>query len=115
MSATGTLLNTALIYAGNNLKLFADRLHNLHGDITAGNSLWMQKNASGTANTEIINRSGTIETTRGDITIKTGHLLNERDGLTVTETSTDNSSLIREWVMASFMSISVSLKTAVTD
>ncbi|MBJ9075857.1 hemagglutinin repeat-containing protein [Citrobacter amalonaticus] len=94
MSATGTLLNTALIYAGNNLKLFADRLHNLHGDILAGNSLWMQKNASGTANTEIINRSGTIETTRGDITIKTGHLLNERDGLTVTETSTDNSSLI---------------------
>ncbi|EQB4817914.1 hemagglutinin repeat-containing protein [Citrobacter amalonaticus] len=94
MSATGTLLNTALIYAGNNLKLFADRLHNLHGDILAGNSLWMQKNASGAANTEIINRSGTIETTRGDITIKTGHLLNERDGLTVTETSTDNSSLI---------------------
>ncbi|WP_410374631.1 hemagglutinin repeat-containing protein [Citrobacter freundii complex sp. CFNIH2] len=94
MTAAGTLLNTALIYTGNNLKLFADRLHNLHGDILAGNSLWMQKNASGTANTEIINRSGTIETTRGDITIKTGHLLNERDGLTVTETSTDNSSLI---------------------
>lgn len=94
MSATGTLLNTALIYAGNNLKLFADRIHNTYGDILAGNSLWMQKNASGAANTEIINRSGTIETTRGDITIKTGHLLNERDGLTVTETSTDNSSLI---------------------
>ena len=94
MSATGTLLNTALIYAGNNLKLFADRIHNTYGDILAGNSLWMQKNASGTANTEIINRSGTIETTRGDITIKTGHLLNERDGLTVTETSTDNSSLL---------------------
>lgn len=94
MSAAGTLLNTALIYAGNNLKLYADRIHNLYGDMLAGNSLWMQKNASGTANTEIINRSGTIETTRGDITIKTGHLLNERDGLTVTETSTDNSSLI---------------------
>ncbi|MDM2736342.1 hemagglutinin repeat-containing protein [Citrobacter sp. Ct235] len=94
MTAAGTLLNTALIYAGNNLKLFADRIHNTYGDILAGNSLWMQKNASGTANTEIINRSGTIETTRGDITIKTGHLLNERDGLTVTETSTDNSSLI---------------------
>lgn len=94
MSTTGTLLNTALIYAGNNLSLFAARVHNIYGDILAGNSLWMQKNASGTANTEIINRSGTIETTRGDITIKTGHLLNERDGLTVTETSTDNSSLI---------------------
>ncbi|EPM0022241.1 hemagglutinin repeat-containing protein [Citrobacter farmeri] len=87
MTAAGTLLNTALIYAGNNLKLFADRIHNTYGDILAGNSLWMQKNASGTANTEIINRSGTIETTRGDITINTGHLLNQRDGLQVTETN----------------------------
>lgn len=94
MSAAGTLLNTALIYAGNNLALFADRIHNLHGDILAGNSLWMQKNEQGATNEEIINRSGTIETTHGDIFIKTAHLLNERDGLTVTETSTDNSSLI---------------------
>ncbi|KFB98694.1 putative heme utilization/adhesion exoprotein [Trabulsiella guamensis ATCC 49490] len=86
MAAAGTLLNTALIYAGNNLKLFADRIHNIYGDILAGNSLWMQKTASGTANTEIINRSGNIETLRGDITLATGHLLNERDGLQATET-----------------------------
>ncbi|HAU5607701.1 hemagglutinin repeat-containing protein [Citrobacter koseri] len=85
MSAASTLLNTALIYAGNNLELFADRIHNLHGDILAGNSLWMQKNAQGTTNAEIINRSGTIETTNGDITISTVHLLNEADGLTVSQ------------------------------
>ncbi len=33
MNVAGTLLNSALIYAGNNLKLFTDRLHNQHGDI----------------------------------------------------------------------------------
>lgn len=49
----------------------------------------MQKNASGAANTEIINRSGTIETTRGDITIHTGHLLNEADGLTISQSERD--------------------------
>ncbi|KFB99277.1 putative heme utilization/adhesion exoprotein [Trabulsiella guamensis ATCC 49490] len=85
MTAAGTLLNTALIYAGNNLKLFADRIHNIYGDILAGNSLWMQKNAGGTVNTEVINRSGTIETTNGDIVINTGHLLNEADGLTISQ------------------------------
>ncbi|EKQ5615531.1 Contact-dependent inhibitor A, partial [Escherichia coli] len=76
MNVAGTLLNSALIYAGNNLKLFTDRLHNQHGDILAGNSLWVQKDSSGTANSEIINRSGNIETTRGDITMNTAHLLN---------------------------------------
>ncbi|MDS0813582.1 hemagglutinin repeat-containing protein, partial [Escherichia coli] len=77
----GTLLNSALIYAGNNLKLFTDRLHNQHGDILAGNSLWVQKDSSGTANSEIINRSGNIETTRGDITMNTAHLLNSWDAI----------------------------------
>lgn len=76
-----TLLNSALIYAGNNLKLFTDRLHNQHGDILAGNSLWVQKDSSGTANSEIINRSGNIETTRGDITMNTAHLLNSWDAI----------------------------------
>ncbi|HDX3406347.1 TPA: filamentous hemagglutinin N-terminal domain-containing protein, partial [Escherichia coli] len=71
MNVAGTLLNSALIYAGNNLKLFTDRLHNQHGDILADNSLWVQKDSSGTANSEIINRSGNIETTRGDITMNT--------------------------------------------
>ncbi|MCI2290157.1 hemagglutinin repeat-containing protein [Enterobacter sp. I4] len=85
MTAAGTLLNTALIYAGNNLSLFAARIHNIYGDILADNSLWMQKNAVGEANAEVINRSGTIETTRGDITVNTGHLINEADGLTVSQ------------------------------
>ncbi|HDC0124492.1 TPA: hemagglutinin repeat-containing protein, partial [Escherichia coli] len=68
-------------YAGNNLKLFTDRLHNQHGDILADNSLWVQKDSSGTANSEIINRSGNIETTRGDITMNTAHLLNSWDAI----------------------------------
>ncbi|RCA29876.1 Contact-dependent inhibitor A, partial [Escherichia coli] len=71
----------ALIYAGNNLKLFTDRLHNQHGDILADNSLWVQKDSSGTANSEIINRSGNIETMRGDITMNTAHLLNSWDAI----------------------------------
>src|SRR5471030_960055 len=41
----------------------------------------MQKNAAGNASTEVVNTSGNIETTNGDITINTGHLLNQRDGL----------------------------------
>ncbi|HFF9030604.1 TPA: hemagglutinin repeat-containing protein, partial [Escherichia coli] len=81
MNVAGTLLNSALIYAGNNLKLFTDRLHNQHGDILADNSLWVQKDSSGTANSEIINRSGNIETTRGDITMNTAHLLNSWDAI----------------------------------
>lgn len=81
MNVAGTLLNSALIYAGNNLKLFTDRLHNQHGDILAGNSLWVQRDSSGTANSEIINRSGNIETTRGDITMNTAHLLNSWDAI----------------------------------
>ncbi|MBD0009099.1 tRNA nuclease CdiA, partial [Escherichia coli] len=64
-----------------NLKLFTDRLHNQHGDILADNSLWVQKDSSGTANSEIINRSGNIETTRGDITMNTAHLLNSWDAI----------------------------------
>jgi len=85
MTAAGTLLNTALIYAANDMRLYADRIHNVYGDILAGNSLWMQKNAAGAANSEVVNRSGTIETTQGDITIKTAHLLNEAEGLTVSQ------------------------------
>ncbi|MCU6677675.1 hemagglutinin repeat-containing protein [Leclercia tamurae] len=81
MNVAGSLLNTALIYAGNNLSLLADNIHNLRGDILAGNSLWMQKDAAGNANSEIINTSGTIETQSGDIFISTAHLLNQREGL----------------------------------
>ncbi|ROP60173.1 filamentous hemagglutinin [Enterobacter sp. BIGb0383] len=81
MSATGAIVNTALLYAANNLALYASSIHNLRGDILAGNSLWMQKDAAGNANGEVVNTSGTIETTNGDITIRTGSLLNEREGL----------------------------------
>ncbi|EPM7892028.1 hemagglutinin repeat-containing protein, partial [Escherichia coli] len=55
--------------------------HNQHGDILADNSLWVQKDSSGTANSEIINRSGNIETMRGDITMNTAHLLNSWDAI----------------------------------
>ena len=82
MNVAGTLLNSALIYAGNNLKLFTDRLHNQHGDILAGNSLWIQKDASGGANTEIINTSGNIETHQGDIVVRTDFLPQQQPGLT---------------------------------
>ncbi len=95
MNVAGTLLNSALIYAGNNLKLFTDCLHNQHGDILAGNSLWVQKDASGGANTEIINNSGNIETHQGDIVVRTGHLLNQREGFSATTTTRTNPSSIQ--------------------
>lgn len=98
MNAVGTLLNTALIYAANNMQLFADRIHNVYGDILAGNSLWMQKNAAGAANSEVVNTSGNIETQKGDITINTAHLLNERDGSNsnIQITDLDNPSWVGE-------------------
>lgn len=81
MSAGGQLTNSALLYAGNNMQLLADSINNNYGDILAGNSLWLQRDAAGNANSEVVNTSGDIETTNGDITINTGHLLNQRDGL----------------------------------
>ncbi|WP_227521300.1 hemagglutinin repeat-containing protein [Raoultella sp. T31] len=94
LNAAGSIVNTALLYAGNNLSLFASSIQNLHGDMLAGNNLVMQKDASGTANAEVINTSGNIETTNGDITIKTGHLLNTRDGLTTKTTQIDGAQTI---------------------
>lgn len=41
---------------------------------------------AGNANSEVVNTSGNIETQNGDITIKTGHLLNQRDGLKTNQT-----------------------------
>ncbi len=87
ISTPGSLVNTALLYAGQNLYLFANSIRNQRGDILAGNSLWMQRDGAGNANGEVINTSGTIETQGGDININTGHLLNTRDGLS-TSTST---------------------------
>uniref|UniRef100_UPI002FDC8772 hemagglutinin repeat-containing protein n=1 Tax=Leclercia sp. TaxID=1898428 RepID=UPI002FDC8772 len=96
INAAGTLLNTALLYAANNMQLFAERIHNRYGDILAGNRLWMQKNSAGAANTEIVNTSGHIETQGSDITIKTRHLLNERDGLNATEQAIENPDAISD-------------------
>ncbi|MGG7448517.1 hemagglutinin repeat-containing protein [Kosakonia oryzendophytica] len=83
LSAPGAIINTALLYAANNLALYANSITNQRGDMLAGNNLWLQRDAAGNANGEVINTSGTIETRNGDITIKTGHLLNQRDGFTV--------------------------------
>ncbi|HEY3589483.1 MAG TPA: hemagglutinin repeat-containing protein, partial [Buttiauxella sp.] len=87
LNAVGSLVNTALLYAGNNLYLLANSIKNQRGDILAGDSLWMQRDMAGNANAEVLNTSGTIETQRGDITIKTGHLLNERDRLQTSSSS----------------------------
>ncbi|WP_284677030.1 hemagglutinin repeat-containing protein [Leclercia adecarboxylata] len=94
LTAAGSVINTALLYAGNNLSLFASRIENLRGDMLAGEDLVMQKDASKAANTEIVNVSGNIETANGDITIKTGHLLNTRDGLTTKTTQIDGAQSI---------------------
>jgi filamentous hemagglutinin len=89
LSAPGSIVNSALIYAANNLSLYANSIKNQRGDILAGNSLWMQRDAAGNANSEVVNTSGTIETQNGDITVKTGHLLNERAGLSTSTKSTE--------------------------
>lgn len=81
LSAPGAIVNTALMYAANNLALFADSITNRRGDIMAGNNLWMQRDATGNANSQVVNTSGNIETQGGDIAIRTGHLLNERDDM----------------------------------
>ncbi|CAI8869805.1 16S rRNA endonuclease CdiA [Kosakonia quasisacchari] len=84
LSAPGSIVNTALLYAANNLALYAGSITNQRGDMLAGNNLRLQRDAAGNANTEVVNTSGNIETRNGDITINTGHLLNQRDGLNVT-------------------------------
>ncbi|NHV11397.1 filamentous hemagglutinin N-terminal domain-containing protein [Cronobacter turicensis] len=76
LTAPGSITNTALLYAASNLALYANSITNQRGDILAGNSLWMQKDAAGNANTEVVNTSGNIETQNGDINIKTSRLLN---------------------------------------
>ncbi|MEQ4532053.1 MAG: hemagglutinin repeat-containing protein, partial [Mixta sp.] len=89
LNAPGSIINTALLYAANNLYLYANSIKNQQGDMLAGNSLWMQRDAAGNANAEVINSSGNIETQNGDITVKTGHLLNERAGLSISTQTTD--------------------------
>ncbi|MDQ0432476.1 hemagglutinin repeat-containing protein [Pantoea agglomerans] len=86
LSAPGSIVNNALLYAAGNLSLFANSIRNQRADMLAGGSMWLQGDAAGNANGEVVNNSGTIETQNGDITVNTGHLLNTRDGLSVSET-----------------------------
>ncbi|MEM6051230.1 filamentous hemagglutinin N-terminal domain-containing protein [Erwinia sp. P7711] len=88
ISTPGSLVNTALLYAANNLFLFANSIQNKRGDILAGNNLTLQRDAAGNANGEVVNTSGTIETQKGDIKVNTGHLLNERAGLATSSKKT---------------------------
>ncbi|MFJ5501009.1 hemagglutinin repeat-containing protein, partial [Pectobacterium sp. CHL-2024] len=86
VQAGGLLHNSSMLYAGGNMRLLSDSLTNVFGTILAGNNLWVQRDAQGNASTSLLNSSGTIETQSGDITINTGTLTNQREGLVVTET-----------------------------
>lgn len=98
LSAPGSIVNTAQLYAANNLALYAGSITNQRGDMLAGNNLWLQRDAAGNANTEVVNTSGTIETRNGDITINTGHLLNTRDGLDVQTHQQSNNSALEPYI-----------------
>ncbi|MEG5837676.1 hemagglutinin repeat-containing protein [Enterobacter bugandensis] len=107
LSAPGSIVNTALLYAANNLALFADSITNQRGDIMAGNNLWMQRDAAGNANSQVVNTSGNIETQNGDITVKTANLLNQRAGLATSTTT--SSSPAYDWVGQATVDIPVSV------
>ncbi|WP_240947140.1 hemagglutinin repeat-containing protein [Dickeya zeae] len=87
LQAGGLIDNSSLLYGGGNLQLLSDALVNRFGNILAGNSLWIQRDAAGNASSSVLNSSGTMETQRGDITVRTGTLTNQREGLTVSESS----------------------------
>jgi filamentous hemagglutinin len=93
LSAANQLINSGMLYAGGDMRLLADRITNQRGDILAGKNLWMQKDADGKANSQIVNTSGTIETETGDIYINTAHLLNQRDGWSV---STEKQTAVKD-------------------
>ncbi|KAI3490375.1 hypothetical protein L1887_45200 [Cichorium endivia] len=115
LSAPGAIVNTALLYAANNLALFADSITNRRGDIMAGNNLWMQRDATGNANSQVVNTSGNIETQNGDIAIRTGHLLNQRDGLVVLNSKTENLMEQVKWLKDGYADIPLSELIAGTD
>ncbi|MDA8517833.1 hemagglutinin repeat-containing protein [Citrobacter sp. Igbk 16] len=115
LNTPGAIINTALLYAANNMALYADSITNQRGDILAGNSLWMQKDAAGNANREVINTSGTIETQSGDITIKTGYLLNQRDGLVVSKGNTEDLTQQYAWLNEGYADIPLSELTLGID
>ncbi|PPE64673.1 hemagglutinin repeat-containing protein [Pectobacterium brasiliense] len=97
VQAGGVLHNSSMLYAGGNMRLLSDSLTNVFGTILAGNNLWVQRDAQGNASTSLLNSSGTIETQSGDITINTGTLTNQREGLMVTESESTAES-VPEWV-----------------
>jgi len=86
LNAAGSILNTALLYAGNNMYLLANSIRNNHGDILAGDSLWMQRDMAGNANAEVVNTSGNIETVNGDITALTSYFYNGYEDIQVQRT-----------------------------
>ncbi|MDG0806310.1 hemagglutinin repeat-containing protein, partial [Pectobacterium brasiliense] len=96
VQAGGLLHNSSMLYAGGNMRLLSDSLTNVFGTILAGNNLWVQRDTQGNASTSLLNSSGTIETQSGDITINTGTLTNQREGLVVTESESTAGS-IPEW------------------
>ncbi|MCE0814296.1 hemagglutinin repeat-containing protein, partial [Buttiauxella sp. S04-F03] len=108
LNAAGNIINTALLYAGNNMALLANSIKNNRGDILAGNNLWMQRDMAGNANTEVVNTSGNIETLRGDISIKTGHLLNERSGLSVSVSGETDLTTQYSWLTATIADVPTS-------
>ncbi|MGI8444319.1 hemagglutinin repeat-containing protein, partial [Pectobacterium versatile] len=59
-------------------------------------NLWVRRDAEGNASTSLLNSSGTIETQSGDITINTGTLTNQREGLVVTESESTAES-VPDW------------------
>ncbi|MEI7177886.1 hemagglutinin repeat-containing protein [Pectobacterium carotovorum] len=85
VQAGSVLHNSSMLYAGGNMRLLSDSLTNVFGTILAGNNLLIQRDDQGNASTSLLNSSGTIETQSGDITINTGTLTNQREGLVVTE------------------------------
>ncbi len=90
LSAPGSIINTALLYAANNLALYANTITNQRGDMLAGNNLSMQRDAAGNANSEVVNTSGNIETQSGDIKIKTNRLLNHYEVFDVKKETTSS-------------------------
>ncbi|WP_269778402.1 hemagglutinin repeat-containing protein [Pectobacterium brasiliense] len=107
VQAGGALHNSSMLYAGGNMRLLSDSLTNVFGTILAGNNLWVQRDAQGNASTSLLNSSGTIETQSGDITINTGTLTNQREGLVVTESESTAESL-PDWAKGQYVDIPLS-------
>ncbi|MBQ4796546.1 hemolysin BL-binding protein, partial [Pectobacterium versatile] len=107
VQAGSVLHNSSMLYAGGNMRLLSDSLTNVFGTILAGNSLWVQRDAQGNASTSLLNSSGTIETQSGDITINTGTLTNQREGLVVTESESTAESL-PDWAKGQYVDIPLS-------